>query len=425
MRDETRKRLAALIAEELADKIKINENLKSKLEAFTDLPVDKVADAILKQFEYLLSSDLRDLIIHLVMQEAREKSEPEPVEIAAPEVAVIPPAEVIFPPIPESIPAEVDQPPQQEVVAGQPPAEPEPLPVVPAVVSRDSAMTFFGHRETFDVDPISFEVGESDWLYIFGFSYAPKSEGKGIPTMQLRLKGVDQHNPLFLLDYGDVRFYLSRLSSEDYPPEKSGRLTIPGKKALKPQYYHEMTLNELRGQEMLVSLPFWTITRGRDHFIRVVEDNYVELLRALIDVHDAVDWDVDVLVYDEFLSTIPSIAGATKEQRESRREGRTAAGKKGDVKVIEKVIFKEKSLAQEIHSQLLVNSTKGRIEHIISLEGAFMDDWKSILSARYAVGKEKRKAFCSSVMELQTEHAEFEVMFRLKSPTARFSFTKL
>ena len=78
MKEGTRQRLVKLILEELSDKIKTHESLGQKLEPFADLPVEKVADAILKQFEYLLSSDLRDLIIHLIEQEvAAEKGEEE------------------------------------------------------------------------------------------------------------------------------------------------------------------------------------------------------------------------------------------------------------------------------------------------------------------------------------------------------------
>src|SRR5260221_10800153 len=73
MKEATRTRLSELILEELSEKIKRQETLRRKLEAFTDLPVEKVAEAILKQFEYLLSSDLRELIVHLIEQEVQEE----------------------------------------------------------------------------------------------------------------------------------------------------------------------------------------------------------------------------------------------------------------------------------------------------------------------------------------------------------------
>ena len=69
MKQATRKRLSELIVEELAEKLRKHENIRLKLEAFTDLPVGKVADAILKQFDYLLSDDVRDLIIHVIEED--------------------------------------------------------------------------------------------------------------------------------------------------------------------------------------------------------------------------------------------------------------------------------------------------------------------------------------------------------------------
>src|SRR6516225_5079202 len=69
MKDVTRKRLSELILEELSDKIRHNESLREKVGAFVDFPVEKVSDAILKQLDYLLSSDLRQFITQLIEQD--------------------------------------------------------------------------------------------------------------------------------------------------------------------------------------------------------------------------------------------------------------------------------------------------------------------------------------------------------------------
>src|SRR5208283_50035 len=101
MKEDTRKRLSELILEELSEKIRKHESLRKKLEPFTDLPVEKVADAILNQFEYLLSSELRDLIIYLIEQEV-EAENARTVETVIPEPTkepeIIPPEEPVSAP---------------------------------------------------------------------------------------------------------------------------------------------------------------------------------------------------------------------------------------------------------------------------------------------------------------------------------------
>ena len=145
------------------------------------------------------------------------------------------------------------------------------------------------------------------------------------------------------------------------------------------------------------------------------------MLRALIDVHDAVDWDVEVFAYDEHIVTLPEIAEAAKGSR--GRETKHATGRGRDIKTLEKLIFREKSLAQEVHSTLLLLASKAKIDFMIRLDNATMDDWKSILQARYIVPKDRRKAFCQSVADIQKEYATYQLMVRLTNPAARFSLT--
>ncbi len=402
MKEDTRKRLSELILEELAEKLKQNENLRHKLEPFADLPVEKVADAILKQFEHLLSSEYRDMIVHLIEQEiAAEEITSKPVEYKSPKS--VPPPEVELEPV---LPSAIEE-----------------KPVVRAELpTTTSIMEHFGAKEHFPSEPMNIELKLSDWFYLYGFCYAPESTGKGIPTRMLTLKGVDNTNNIFLLDYGDVRFYLNKLSLEDYSLDKSGKPTLTAKKMAEYKYQHENILNLLRAEDVLVSFPFWTIMQNRERLINHIEDKYVELLRSLIDVHDALDWDVEVFAYDQYIIELNEFVETVKE-RTPPREQRHPVSKGRNIKVLEKLIFREKNMAQEIHSQLLLHSTKSKVDFMIRLDNAFMDDWKSILDVRYTVGKEKRKNFCQTVRSLQSEYKTYQLMFRVTNPNVRFSFT--
>ena len=396
MKDETRKRLSELILEELAEKIRFDENLRRKLEPFTDLPVEKVATAIIRQFEYLLSSELRELIIHLIEQEVAAEESIEPsAEIPAVEEESVSVSE-------EIIPAEEEK-------------------ILQELPTSESIMEHFAQKEHFEFEPLDIELKPDDWLYLYGFSYAPDSTGKGFPSKKLALTGIDRKNNIFLLDYGDIRFYMNKMAVDDYPLDKSGKPMIASTRLSQIKFEHEKILNILRTEDVIVTYPPWSIVQNRESFISNVEDRYVELLRGLIDAHDAIEWNVEVFAYDNHMIKLPSIVQEVKV-RTTHREAkhRTSNGK--DVKLLERLMMSEKKFAQEIHSQLLLHSTKAKIDFMIRLDNAFMDDWKSILSSRYTVGKEKRKIFCNTISNLQKEYEEYKLMFHISNPNVHLSF---
>ena len=410
MKQETRQRLTELIVEELAEKIRGNRSFRKHLEVFADLPIEKVADAIIKQFDYLLSSDLRELILHMIEQEvAQEKSEETPpveFSISLPE-----------PIVPESVPEEV------EPAAESTDEEPQPLVEQPAVdhlQEMTSIMEHFGSKEPFRSEPINFDVLSNDWLYVYGLSYAPDSSGKGIPTKKLLIDGIDHSSSIFLLDYGDIRVFVSKLKSDGYPRDKNGMPTLPSQKTSYYKLAHERILNTLRSEDVIVSQPPWSIVKGLDELRNTVERRYVDALKALIDMQDALDWDVDVMVFDEHIMQLPSILHAQKERATSRNT-RHATGKGVDVRLMERVIFREKSLAQEIHNDLLVHANKNKIDYMVRLDSAIMGDWKSILSARYTVGKDKRRTFCHAIAGLQKKYDEYQLLFSVSVPTRKFN----
>ena len=394
--------------EELAEKIRQSEYLRGKLEPFTDLPVEKVADAIVKQFEYLLSSELRDLIVHLIEQ-----------EIAAEEAS-----KKVTEYVPVKSEYEPEMEPESELVNEpeftQPPIEP-PI-VLEELPTTASIMEHFGAKEHFPSEPFDIALKTDDWFYLYGFCYAPDSTGKGMPTRKLTLKGVDRTNNIFILDYGDVRFLMNKLNIDDYSLDKSGKPALPGKKTSQFKYEHEVILNLLRSEDVLVSFPFWTVIQNREKLINQIEDKYVELLRSLIDVHDAIDWNVEVFANDPYIIELQEFTEQVRD-RIPARESRHTANRGKNIKVMEKLMLKEKNLAQEIHSQLMLHSTKSKVDFMIRLDNAFMDDWKTILDVRYTIGKDKRKSFSHTVRNLQQEYKLYQLMIRVTNPNVRFTFS--
>jgi hypothetical protein len=397
MKEDTLKQLSEKILEKLADKIKLNNQLRQKLEPFTDLPIEKVVDAIINQFDYLLSGELRDLIIKLIENEVESEKEIKFEDIHLPLKEI------------EDLP-EVEEQKEEKM--------PEP---VASEITTESIMERYGTKEHFKTESLDIEFKDSDWFYLLGFCYAPDSTGQGIPTKKITLNGVDGSSKIILLDYGDVRFFIHQLQSSGYSKDNTGKLNLTPKSSVQLKYEHERTLNILRSEEVLVAFPFWTVMQNKETITKQIEDKYVDILRSLIDVHDAVDWDVDLFALDQHLIEMPVIANAGKD-RVPPRESRHPVSKGRDIKVLDKLLFKEKSLAQEIHSQLLLHATKSKIDFMIRLDNAFMDDWKSILSSRYTVGKDKRKNFFKSVRSIQQEYEQYKLMLRVTSPNVRITF---
>ncbi|MBI5475672.1 MAG: GvpL/GvpF family gas vesicle protein [Ignavibacteriales bacterium] len=399
MKQDPAKKSSDLILEQLAVKIKQNETLRRKLEPFLNLPPDKVAAAVVQQFEFLFSDELRDLILQLVEQEIN-RDDADVTEIVHEKIPILDATES-----PEETQRIVEKP---DLILDQ-------------SISTESIMERYGTKEHFPIEPLGMELKESEWFYLLGFCYAPDSTGHGIPSKKISLKGIDGVNNIILLDYGDVRFFIHQLQEMKYGRDNIGKLTVSPKIAYLLKYEHEKTLNILRSEEVIVPFPFWTIMQGKDTINNRIEDKYVDILRSLIEVHDAVEWDVEVFAYDQHIIELPVVADAAKD-RIVTRESRHPVSKGRDVKVLDKLLFKEKSLAQEIHSQLLLHAAKSKIDFMIRLDNAFMDDWKSILSVRYNVGKDKRKNFYRSIRSIQQEYEQFKLMIRVTSPNVRISF---
>lgn len=385
MKDETRKRLSELIVEELAEKIRNDEDFRQKLEPFTHLSVEKVATTILKHLDALLTNDLQDM-----MPAAGDA-------VREPSIAES-----------ETLGGSTSQETGKETVE----AVPRP---------DDSIMRYFGHKDSFPSEVFNIELSPDDWLYYYGFSYAPDSTGKGVPTKMLTLKGIDHANNIFLIDFGDIRLYMNRLSIKDYSLDQAQRPMLNAHQESRCKLEHETILNVLRSEEVMVPLAHWTILQGLEDVLKRTEERYVDMLRAMIEIHDAVDWDLEVFAFDHHILQLPSITASAKSRSSPRRESKHPTGSRRDDVMIDKVIFREKTIVQEIHNQLILTAQKTKLDYMIRLETAFMDDWKSILSARYTVAKDKRKHFWQAVRSLQEEYREYELIMKIRTPSDHFT----
>jgi len=448
MTNEERKKFSETLLKELLERLKASADFRRQLEGFSTLPPGRVADRLVKQFENLLSAQLRDLLISLVEQDirsekeiaaamkaqedrrvveekkSREAREQKAAAQARKEEEARKKAEEVREAGREKAADETAAPGKKVPGKTETGRVPAAAGVSDGFRSGESSgiMEHFGTREAFPTSPIDFTIGEDDWIYLYGFCYAPETSGKGVPARKLDIRAFDRKNDLFLLDYGDIRFFVSKLTVSDYIADKTGRPTLDPQKSVWFKYDHEKIINHLRTGEVLVPFNPWTIFKGLGEVTKAIEDRYVDLLRTLIDAHDSTEWEVEVFGYDDHIIKLPAITQQGKV-RTSERESRHPASKVRDVKFVERLIFREKTIAQEIHSNLLFYAQRGKLDHMIRLDGAFMNDWKSIMVCRYTVQKDKRKKFCEAISSINETYPGYDLMVRVINPSAFIRLT--
>lgn len=442
MKKSFQEKLAQLILEEISERLKNREYLKEILLEFSDFPPEKVAEEFLKEFESLLTGKLKQEIlerlklvfqekIHTPLKEVNiENVELEQVEEKVetlttpegPQEELIEEEQVIKP-LTETKDVEIFEEAEKINIAETKESTAE------VGITQDSLISATETEELQEKPSLFFRkerktdivINEQDWLYLYGFCYAPNSEGKGYPSVELPIVGIDEQNSVIGLDYGDVRLYLSKLRLEKYVIAKTGEFILNQKEAIPLKLNHYNILNQIRANEIIVPLEFWTVKMGREKIVRTIEERYLDFLHSLIDIHDAIDWDVEVSVLDnELMKILAEQPGTTTTI--SRLESRHPRTQKMEVKQFEKVLFKEKEIAQKVNLTLTKVASKIKVDYIVTLDSSFLDVWKPILSVRYVVGKEKRKAFYQSILDLQNEFSKFKVMISVSSPKVHFKF---
>lgn len=480
MKSRFKDKLAALLLTEMSERLKDREKIKQYLSEFTAFPPEKVTEEFLDEFEKFLGSDKRNEIAKRLHQLFVKEFETPPPEIpVAPseeipefsklkiDIEIVPTEEIAAhpdarlleseiipqkqvqetPPIAQEIgtiqteeiavvgdtrtleseiiqQTQVQETPRipQEIETEQPEAVAvveeaqiiAPPPIVDESLETGRPSVFFKKEKKTQI-----EIYSDEWLCLYGFTYAPNSEGKGLPSVELEQNGIGENGNIFGIDYGDVRLFMSKINIDKYVTLKTGTNILKPQEGFKLRLEYAYALNQMHTTEMLVPLDFWTLQRGRETIVQVIEERYLEFLHSLINVHDAIDWDVEVLVMD---SEILKAVSTTSQERAVSARLQPQQKQRIDYKQQERVLFKEKEIAQKINLELTKIANKIKVDHIITLDGSFLDDWKPIFSARYIIGKDKRKAFHQAILEKQNEYKDFKVIIKVTSPKVRFKF---
>lgn len=257
---------------------------------------------------------------------------------------------------------------------------------------------------------------DDDYVYVHAVGKIPEGETAVPDPFMLEEKGIDGHEFAFAFDYGGVRFYLSKVNPNEVSVSKAMVLLLNKQESLQLQGVHESILNDLRGHGVLLPFEFGTVARGKDYLTGLLDKNLEDLQEALDDMGETTWWSVTASVLD---STIARIVG-TDVQSIGRERTRDRAsyissphGKKFDVKVLERILQREKKLAESIHEELSTVSQRSDIDTMVGLGSGSSEDWKVILKGSYDVPKRDVNKFTRAVTDLQYHHLQYDLMLSL------------
>ncbi len=272
---------------------------------------------------------------------------------------------------------------------------------------------------------ISYELSDEDAVYLHAVAQIPLEEKPAHVPFMLEEKGIENKEFAFALDRGGLRFYLSRIAGKSMNVSKTGVLLLNKQESIRVRGTHFGILNDLRAHGVLLPFAFGSVALGKEHLYTRIDDHIYEIRDALDEVLSTKWWDLNVYVLDFTMAQMLTPEGvATRRERERRTMGSRPTPTVGriDIKALERVLGKQKKIAESIHDHLKDLAVRSDVDMIVGLNSGSSDDWKPILRASYEVPLTGIHRFNRTVTDLQYHHVQYEIMFVLTGDCAEFSF---
>ncbi len=336
-----------------------------------------------------------------------------PVAVAKEPVAAPSPAPHVQPPPPR-------EPKRSAAPAPIPvPARPKPAPVAieaaapepPSPLRTPSARV----RVSFD-DETVFVLAAA--LISLQDTPAPDPFGTGAP-------GVERGSEIFAFDHAGMRFFLSTLKSQEASVSRTGMLLLGKQESIKHRGAHESLVNALRVQSLILPAEPGTVVFGRNDLVRRVDFRRDALFELLVGLSTLSAWRVHASVLDAHVQKIlPAEAAPARAGRHDADRARVpATTKKTDIKSLERLLNREKKLAEAILQRLAAAAESHTVEAMVGLASGSSEDWKPILKASFEVPAGRFTRFAQAVVDCQEAHAMFEPMLSVVGGPGSFSLS--
>ncbi len=282
-----------------------------------------------------------------------------------------------------------------------------------------------GHKHVLLKVPFNFS--DDDLVYLHAVAKIPEGETASPVSFMLEEKGIDPRSFAFALDYGDMRFYLSKILTGIMNVSKTGVLLLGKEESMQLRGSHEGILNDLRGHGVLLPFEFGTVARGKDELLGRLDDHLDDLRESLDVLYATRNWMLSVLILDARIAQLVGTdesGGRMERTRDRASYTKTAQPKKYDIKLLERILNKEKKVAESVHSELEQVAESSEIEMIVGLGSGSSDDWKPILKASYEVAPQNVQKFNRAITDMQYHHMVFDLMLSLTGDCENYSLSR-
>ena len=272
---------------------------------------------------------------------------------------------------------------------------------------------------------LPYEFTDSDHVYLHAVVPIPEGEEASEKPFMLEEKGIDGKNFAFALDYERLRFYLSKFSPESMSVSKKGVLLLGKQETMQFQGVHENILNDLRIHGTLLPFKFGTVARGKDRLLSMVDEHMDGIRESLSAIGETKWWTLNLYLLDSRIAQIVGSQSPSRgREREQQRVGisQPALMKKYDVKTLERILQKEKKIAETSHEEMKKHAERSDVDVMVGLGCGSSEDWKLILKASYEVTGKNLRHFNRMVTDLQYHHMMFDLMLSLTGDIESYSF---
>lgn len=445
MEDQSKERLATFLMEELLDRLGSRSDIKKLLGEMSGLPLEELLRSLINDF----ASDVEQRYLDYLQS---RKATPVP--------DLKPPPE--FPLEDTNIDAvdkfadrfeEVSDSGKEEIGESSKTGErnadaerPEESVLAPGEASTEAGELDESSRDVAEEIPEDEEVDTSgislvgkkpqrlpcryddeNAVYMHAVSMLRKDEDPALDPFYLEVKGLGAREFAVAVDYAGLRFYVSKINLAEMSVSKAGVLLLGKQESLQMQGVHEGILNDLRAYGTLLPFEYGTVARDKAEFFKKIDQNLDEIKVALLDVMATKWWTLSLSVLD---AKIGQLVGSSKTPTERNRPSQRASysstpqPRAFDIKVLEKILQKEKKIAESVHTQLSAVAERSDIDMMVGLGSGSTEDWKMILKASYEVLPERMQHFYRAVTDVQYQYVIFDLMLSLAGKREFYSFAR-